>query len=253
METVIKSIFLFGIVTSVIACNNQSNQAKEPADGVVSDALPDIEPLVEEVLTAEEQAALTPDEVISLFREGNQRFMSNDLTARNHSEQVRKSTYAQYPKAIVLSCVDSRVPVEDVLDRGIGDIFVARVAGNFVNEDILGSMEFACKVSGSKLILVMGHEHCGAVKAAIDDVKLGNITSMLTKIKPAVEMVDYTGEKNSENPEFVHEVCENNVKNTINQIQEKSPILKEMQNNGEIKILGAIYDMDTGKVSFLED
>ena len=253
METVIKSIFLFGIVTSVIACNNQSNQAKESADGVVSDALPDIEPLVEEVLTAEEQAALTPDEVISLFREGNQRFRSNDLTARNHSEQVRKSTYAQYPKAIVLSCVDSRVPVEDVFDRGIGDIFVARVAGNFVNEDILGSMEFACKVSGSKLILVMGHEHCGAVKAAIDDVKLGNITSMLTKIKPAVEMVDYTGEKNSENPEFVHEVCENNVKNTINQIQEKSPILKEMQNNGEIKILGAIYDMDTGKVSFLED
>jgi len=253
MKTPIKVIFLFGFATIFTACTNQSSQTDGQADEIASDAPSEVEPLVEEVLTAEEQAALTPEEVITLFREGNQRFMNNDLTARDHSAQVRKSTYAQYPKAIVLSCVDSRVPVEDVFDRGIGDIFVARVAGNFVNEDILGSMEFACKVSGSKLILVMGHEHCGAVKAAIDDVKLGNITPMLSKIRPAVEMTDYAGERNSDNPEFVHEVCESNVKSTISQIQEKSPILKEMQDNREIEILGAIYDMDTGKVSFIRD
>lgn len=208
--------------------------------------------LVEDVLTKEEQDALTPDMVIQSFKEGNERFMRNDLTQRNHSEQVRKSTNAQFPKAIILSCVDSRVPVEDVFDRGIGDIFVARVAGNFVNEDILGSMEFACKVSGSKLVLVLGHEHCGAVKAAVDDVKLGNITPMLAKIRPAVEAVDYTGERTSKNEEFVHMVCESNVNNTMEQIRINSPILKEMEDNGEIKIVGAVYDMDSGQVSFLD-
>ncbi len=207
--------------------------------------------LVEDVLTKEEQDALTPDMVIQSFKEGNVRFMRNDLTARDHSAQVRKSTNAQFPKAIVLSCVDSRVPVEDVFDRGIGDIFVARVAGNFVNEDILGSMEFACKVSGSKLVLVMGHEHCGAVKAAVDNVKLGNITPMLAKIRPAVESLVYDGDKTSKNPEFVHLACESNVKNTIAEIRAKSPILKEMEDEGAIKIIGAVYDMDTGKVVFL--
>jgi carbonic anhydrase len=131
-------------------------------------------------------------------------------------------------------------------------VFVARVAGNFVNEDILGSMEFACKVSGSKLVLVMGHEHCGAVKAAIDDVKLGNITPMLTKIRPAVDAVAYDGERTSKNQAFVHEVSENNVRNTMNMIRTNSPILKEMEDNGEIKIMGALYDMDTGKVRFLD-
>jgi carbonic anhydrase len=186
-----------------------------------------------------------------MFTVGNERFMNNDLTARDHSKQVRDATNAQYPKAIVLSCVDSRVPVEDVFDRGIGDIFVARVAGNFVNEDILGSMEFACKVSGSKLIVVMGHEHCGAVKAAVDDVKLGNITPMLSKIRPAVERVEYEGERTSKNAEFVHAVCEDNVRHTIEQIRERSPILKEMEDAGEIKIVGAVYDMDDGSVSWL--
>ena len=177
--------------------------------------------------------------------------MRNDLTERNHSEQVRRSTLAQYPKAIVLSCVDSRVPVEDVFDRGIGDVFVARVAGNFVNEDILGSMEFACRVSGSKLILVLGHEHCGAIKAAISNVQMGNITLMLENIKPAVEKVTYDGNRVSENQKFVHMVCESNVKNTMEEIRKNSPILNDMEQSEEIKIVGAIYDMDTGKVSFL--
>lgn len=229
------------------ACNTPQQETAEEA----APKKEEVQGLVEDVLTKEEQDALTPDEVIQAFKDGNERFINNDLTARNHSEQVRKSTNAQFPKAIVLSCVDSRVPVEDVFDRGIGDIFVARVAGNFENTDILGSMEFACKVSGSKLILVMGHEHCGAVKAAIDDVKLGNITEMLTHIRPAVEAVEYEGEKSSKNDEFVHMVCETNVKKTIDDIRAGSPILKEMEDKGEIKIVGAIYDMDSGKVSFL--
>lgn len=210
-----------------------------------------IEPLVEAVLTKEEQDALTPDAVIESLKEGNKRFISNDLTARDHNVQVRKTASGQFPKAVILSCVDSRVPVEDVFDKGIGDIFVARVAGNFVNVDILGSMEFGCKVSGSKVILVLGHEHCGAVKAAVDDVKLGNITDMLTKIRPAVDAVSYDGDRTSGNAEFVHLVCEENVRKTMKDIREKSPILKEMEDKGEIKIVGGVYDMDTGVVDFL--
>lgn len=246
MKNSIKILVLILGAAFSAACSQQSAEEETPT---VEEQ--EMVGLVEDVLTKEEQDALTPDMVIQLLREGNERFMNNDLTARDHSEQVRKSTYAQYPKAIVLSCVDSRVPVEDVFDRGIGDIFVARVAGNFVNEDILGSMEFACKVAGSKLILVMGHEHCGAVKAAVDDVKLGNITAMLSKIRPAVEAVEYDGERGSGNAEFVHMVCESNVRNTMEQIRLGSPVLKEMEDNGEIKIVGSIYDMDTGKVTVL--
>lgn len=206
---------------------------------------------VETVIGADEQKALTPDFVIQRLKQGNVNFVNNDLTERNHSKQVRSAVSGQYPKAIVLSCVDSRVPVEDVFDKGIGDLFVARVAGNFVNEDILGSMEFACKVSGSKVVVVLGHENCGAVKAAVDDVKLGNITPMLEKIKPAVAAVKYGGDRNSKNKEFVHLVAERNVKNTIQEIRKNSPILKEMEDKQEIKIVGALYDMDNGEVHWL--
>ena len=242
----------FAIVSLVIlsSCGNQETNTEESESDtqVIYDTV-----MVETaILTQEEQQSMTPDDVMELFRIGNERFTSNDLTARDHSAQIRKSVGGQYPKAIVLSCVDSRVPVEDVFDRGIGDIFVARVAGNFVNEDILGSMEYACKVAGSKLILVMGHEHCGAVKAAVDDVKMGNITPMLSKIKPAVDDVEYEGDRTSKNPEFVHKVCESNVEHTIANIRAQSPILKELETNGDIKIVGATYDMDTGEVHFLE-
>jgi carbonic anhydrase len=247
-----KNIFILTIlITTVFAACTNSNQKSEQ----VSSNLPNektIVGVVENVLTKAEQDALTPDIVIQSLKEGNERFMKNDLTARDHSAQVRKSVKAQFPKAIILSCVDSRVPVEDVFDRGIGDVFVARVAGNFVNEDILGSMEFACKVSGSKLILVMGHEHCGAVKAAVDNVKLGNITPMLSKIRPAVESITYDGDRTSKNQEFVHMASESNVRNTIEKIKSDSPILKEMEEKGEIKIIGALYDMDDGSVDFLK-
>lgn len=232
------------VLAALVSCTAQATFQKESLQ----------EPLREDVLTAEEQAALTPYQVIELLREGNRRFVQNDLTLRDHSTMVRKSTEAQFPKAIVLSCVDSRVPVEDVFDRGIGDVFVARVAGNFVNDDILGSMEFACEVAGSKLILVMGHEHCGAVKAAIQGVELGNITSMLTKIRPAVDAVraDYAGEASADNEEFVHEVCERNVTDSIAAIRQRSPVLAALEQRGAIRIVGAIYDMDTGQVSFLD-
>ena len=205
------------------------------------------------VMTKEQQEALTPDQVLNEFIEGNKRFNTGNSIPRDLSIQARKSAPGQYPKAVVLSCLDSRVPVEDVFDQGLGDIFVGRVAGNFVNEDLLGSMEFACKVAGAKLIVVMGHQHCGAVKGAIDDVKLGNITAMLAKIKPAVEMSrDFPGEKNSKNNEFVKHVSENNVKYAIQQIREKSPILKEMEGKGEIKIVGAFYRLTDGTLEFVK-
>lgn len=208
--------------------------------------------LVESVLSAEEQAALKPLDVLNSLAAGNERFVMSDLTARDHSMQIRESAESQYPKAIVLSCVDSRVPVEDVFDKGIGDIFVARVAGNFINDDILGSMEFATKVAGAKLILVLGHENCGAIHAAIDGAELGQITKMLKNIEPAVKMSTKSeGPRSSKNRLLVHEVSENNVRVAINKIIKDSPLLKEMMNNGEIDIKGAVYDMDTGVVNFL--
>jgi carbonic anhydrase len=170
--------------------------------------------------------------------------VSGTLTSRDHSKQVREAAFGQYPKAVILSCLDSRIPVEDV--------FVARVAGNFENIDILGSMEFGCKVAGSKLILVLGHEHCGAVKGAIDDVELGNITPMLKNIRPAVEhFTAYEGDRSSENEEFVHMVAEKNVRLTIADIREQSPILREMESKNEIRIVGGLYGMDTGTVTFI--
>jgi carbonic anhydrase len=211
-------------------------------------------PLIEKVLTAEEQKLLTPDDLIKSLKEGNKRFCSGSLTMRDHSKQIRDAVNGQFPKAVILSCVDSRVPIEDVFDKGIGDMFVARVAGNIVNEDILGSMEFSCKVSGAKLVLVMGHEYCGAIKGAIDKVELGNLTALLKKITPAVEScsLTYAGAKTSKNNEFVDMVVRENIKITVENIRNQSSILKEMEAEGEIKIIGAYYDMDNGEVTFYE-
>jgi carbonic anhydrase len=210
------------------------------------------EPLVERVLSLEEQRNLTPEDVLKSLIDGNKRFTSGSLTLRDHSKQIRDAVNGQFPKAIILSCIDSRVPVEDVFDKGIGDLFVARVAGNIVNEDILGSMEFSCKVSGAKLVLVIGHEYCGAIKGAIDKVQLGNLTALLKKISPAVQCCShYEGEKSSKNPEFVDLVIRENVKLTVENIRRQSPVLNEMEQNGEIKIMGAYYDMDNGEITFL--
>lgn len=208
--------------------------------------------LIKNVLTLEERAKLTPEQILQQFKEGNERFRTNNSTQRDHTAQIRMAVVGQYPKAIVLSCVDSRVPVEDVFDQGLGDVFVGRVAGNFVNEDILGSMEFACKLAGAKLILVMGHQHCGAIRGAIDDVKLGNLTGLLDKIKPAVKISqDFEGEKTTKNEAYVRLVAQNNVKLTIENIRKKSPILKEMEEKGKIKIVGAFYMLTKGELVFL--
>lgn len=235
-----------------LSCSNKLHIKKEPANTEVKKEVMTVKPIRETVMTAEEQKALTPDIILQSLVDGNKRFLNNNVTARDHSKLVRAASNGQYPKSVILSCVDSRIPVEDVFDKGIGDIFVARVAGNFVNEDILGSMEFACKISGAKLILVMGHSNCGAIKAAIDDVKMGNITAMLSKIKPAVAMSQqFEGEKTSKNYHFTDTVGKNNVLNTIEMIKTQSPVLKEMLEKGEIKIAGAFYNMKTGEVIFI--
>ena len=245
-------VFVFISFYGFTACENHSTVPVDPpTTTAIRDSMP--APLKEKVLTAEQQKALTPDSIIQSLKEGNKRFMNSNLTLRDHSALVRDATTGQFPKAVILSCLDSRVPVEDIFDKGIGDLFVARVAGNFVNTDILGSMEYGCKVSGAKLILVMGHEYCGAIKAAIDKVKLGNITKMLSKIQPAVmKSQDFNGEKTSKNDAFIDYVAKNNIKNTVATIKAKSPILKEMSDKGEIKIVGAYYDLNTGEVTFIE-
>jgi len=209
--------------------------------------------LIEEVLTKEQQDSLSPKDVIELLQDGNARFVQGELTIRNHRAQIRKAASGQYPKAIVLGCVDSRVPVEDVFDRGIGDMFVARVAGNFVNPDILGSMEFACHVSGAKVIVVLGHQHCGAVQSAIGNVKLGNITEMLAKVTPAVEQTSgFDDDRTGNNAAFVHAVTEQNVRLNVVRIRDESEILRQMEAAGEIEIVGALYDMSDGTVRFTD-
>ena len=246
-------IIFFLVNLTLICCQNTSigkHQTTNEKDTTVQAILPIA--IKDKILTAEEQKLLRPDAVIDNLKESNNRYLKNDLTARDHSALVRDAAGGQYPKAVILSCLDSRVPVEDIFDKGIGDLFVCRVAGNFVNEDILGSMEYGCKVSGAKLVVVMGHRYCGAIKAAVDNVQLGNITAMLSKIKPAVVMTqDFKGDKSSKNDAYVTQVAINNVKNTIKNIKLKSPILKEMLDKGEIKIVGAAYDLNTGEVTFL--
>ena len=204
------------------------------------------------VQTAESQSSITSETAIELLKKGNQRFVANQAMQRNISEQVAKTGTGQYPFAAVLGCIDSRVPAEYVFDQGIGDIFNARVAGNFVNADILGSLEFACKVAGSKVIVVLGHSSCGAVKGACDHVQLGNLTHMLGNIQPALDAItsDYE-DKSSNNGAYVQEVAERNVFLNVSKIKSDSPVLNELNENGEIDIVGAMYDVQTGVVSFL--
>lgn len=205
--------------------------------------------------TKETQATMTPEKSLQYLKEGNLRFQNNLKANRNLLEQVNDTREGQFPFATILSCIDSRVSAELVFDQGLGDIFSARIAGNFVNEDILGSMEFACKLAGTKLIVVLGHTSCGAVKGACDNAQLGNLTNMLSKIKPAVEAVTEPKDeslRNSSNLEFVNNVAEKNVQLTIDRILNESEVLAEMHNNGEIMIVGAMYDIKDGAVTFFE-
>ena len=203
--------------------------------------------------TKETQATMTPQKSLQYLKEGNQRFQNNLKANRNLLEQVNDTSDGQFPFATILSCIDSRVSAELVFDQGLGDIFSVRIAGNFVNEDILGSMEFASKLAGTKLIVVLGHTACGAVKGACDDAKMGNLTKLIEKIKPAVKAVTEPKDenlRNSKNSDFVDEVSKKNVKLTIDRIHAESPILTEMEKNGEILIIGAMYDINTGAVEF---
>jgi len=205
--------------------------------------------------TRETQSTMTPQKSLQYLKEGNQRFQNNLKANRNLLEQVNDTSDGQFPFATILSCIDSRVSAELVFDQGLGDIFSVRIAGNFVNEDILGSMEFASKLAGTKLIVVLGHSSCGAVKGACDDAKLGNLTAMLSKIKPAVNAVTEPSDaslRNSKNPEFVDKVSHMNVKLTLDRIHAESPILSEMEKHGDIMIIGAMYDINTGEVTFFE-
>lgn len=203
--------------------------------------------------TRETQATMTPQKALGFLKEGNQRFQNNLKANRNLLEQVNDTSDGQFPFATILSCIDSRVSAELVFDQGLGDIFSVRIAGNFVNEDILGSMEFASKLAGTKLIVVLGHTSCGAIKGACDDAKLGNLTKLIEKIKPAVNAVEEPKDaslRNSKNLDFVDNVSHMNVKLTIDRIHAESPILTEMEKNGEIMIIGAMYDINTGEVAF---
>lgn len=201
----------------------------------------------------EMQALLTPQRAKEVLLEGNRRFVNNLKVNRNLLQQVNETCEGQFPFAIVLSCIDSRTSAELIFDQGLGDIFSARIAGNVMNEDILGSMEFACKLAGSKLIVVLGHSRCGAIKGACDHVEMGHLSKLLHKIEPAVNAVEYEGDRSSQNPEFVEKVAQINVVRTVGEIKKSSPILLEMIEKGEIGIVGGMYDVETGVVTFYDD
>jgi carbonic anhydrase len=218
------------------------------AAGVVEASLGSV--LAHADFTKEQRDKMTPDEIIRQMKAGNERFRSGKPQHRDFLREVKATAKGQYPAAIVFSCVDSRAPAELILDFGIGEIFSGRVAGNVADEDILGSMEFACKVAGSKVVLVMGHTACGAIKGAIDGVQLGNLTALLAKIRPAIEATHYTGERSAKNYAFVDAVARNNVSLTIANIRQRSAVLRELESSGNIKIAGSMYDLETGMVEF---
>lgn len=205
-------------------------------------------------LTKEMQATVTPHQAIELLKEGNKRFVNNLKVNRNLLQQVNETSGGQYPLAVILSCIDSRTSAELIFDQGLGDIFSVRIAGNIVNEDILGSMEFACKVAGSKAIVVLGHSKCGAVKGACDHVEMGNLTTLLSKLQPAVYAEkSVMNNRTSGNNDFVEKVATLNVRMAMHQIHDKSTILNDMIKSGQIILIGGMYDVDTGLVQFYEE
>jgi carbonic anhydrase len=205
-------------------------------------------------LTKEMQAAITPVMALELLKEGNKRFVNNLKVNRNLLEQANETSDGQHPFAVILSCIDSRTSVELIFDQGLGDVFSIRIAGNILNEDILGSMEFGCKVAGAKIIVVLGHSKCGAIKGACDHVEMGNLTALLSKIQPAIyDEKTVTEQRNSNNSDFVEKVATINVKRTVHAVIERSPILKDLIETGAIGIIGGSHDITTGEVSFYDD
>jgi carbonic anhydrase len=201
-------------------------------------------------LTKEQRDKVTPDDIVDLMKKGNERFRLGQESPHDYLAQQKASAKGQYPAAVILSCIDSRAPAETIMDLGIGDCFNARVAGNIANDDILGSMEFACKVAGAEVVLVMGHTACGAIKGAIDKVQLGKLTGLLAKIRPAVEATKYQGERSAKNYDFVDAVARKNVELTMADIRRRSTVLADMVTSGAVKIVGAMYNLETGLVEF---
>jgi carbonic anhydrase len=203
-----------------------------------------------DALTKAQRDAMTPEQVIKAMKEGNERFRKGVRKNRNYLNEQKASAKGQYPAAVLLSCMDSRAPAEVIMDLGIGDIFNCRVAGNVENNDMLGSMEYGCKLVGCKVVVVMGHTGCGAIKGAIDNAELGNLTGLLAKIKPAMQATAYTGERSSTNYTFVDAVARKNVELTVATIRKDSPVLAELESKGTIKITGAMYNLETGAIEF---
>jgi carbonic anhydrase len=246
-----KNIFIafFGLLAfSFVSCNQTEQESTETAEKQVATV-----EKVKAVMTKESQDGMTPDAVLEDLLKGNERYVANELVNRDLPAQVKATTGGQYPKAVILSCIDSRAPVEYIFDQGIGDIFVARVAGNVENDDLLGSIEYGLGVAGSKLLMVLGHESCGAVKSAIDKVDVGseNVTALLNEIEPAVNGVE--GERNSKDKSYFEKVVKNNVHKTIADIRERSPLITNLEKEGKVKIVGAYYSLKDGKVTILED
>jgi carbonic anhydrase len=203
-----------------------------------------------DALTKAQRDSMTPDQIIEAMKRGNARFLRGEPKNRNYLREQKASATGQYPAAVLLSCIDSRAIAEVIMDLGIGDVFNCRVAGNIENSDILGSMEFACKLSGAKVVVVMGHTACGAIKGAISNAELGNLTGLLDKIKPAVQATTYDGDRSATNYPFVDAVARKNVELTIANIRQQSPVLAELESSGTIKIVGAMYNLETGVVKF---
>ena len=249
MKNLLNRLSLFAGVTAAVLIATGCQSAKDsccsmPASTSAAAVCPP---------TKEAQAAMTPQAALAELKAGNARFVAGHPLVRNFPADVKATAAGQYPRAVVLSCLDSRQPIEIVLDQGIGDIFSARVAGNVLDDDILGSMEFACKVSGAKLIAVIGHSNCGAIKGAVDSVELGNLTGLLAKIQPAIAQIPADVQpRNSKNLAFVDQVSEANVRLVMQQIRERSPILREMLDQGQIGLVGGMYDLSTGNVHFYE-
>ena len=203
-------------------------------------------------LTKGDRDKLTPDQILEGMKAGNLRFRTGKMLQHDYIAQKRASAAGQYPSAVILSCIDSRAPAEIIFDVGIGETFNSRIAGNIANNDLIGSLEYACAATGAKVIIVMGHTSCGAIKGAIDNVKLGRLTGLLDKIKPAISATTYSGQRSSKNDAFVDAVAKTNVHQTINEIREGSNVLSALEKNGNLKIVGAMYHLDGGKVEFEE-
>jgi carbonic anhydrase len=239
-------VFLLALAAGSLACAPASNDRAETA--------PEAEP-VREVLTADMQAALTPEQVFEQLKAGNQRFVDGQLTMRDYNAQAAATAAGQYPKAAVLGCVDSRVPPEIIFDQGIGDLFVGRVAGNFENEDLLGSLEFATAVAGTPLIVVLGHTSCGAIKGAVAGVELGNLTAMLDnfdEVLAQVREIQALGTTDPEEAAVIQAAIEENVRRTMNDILERSTVISELVQSGDLAVVGGVYDLATGLVTWME-